>query len=262
MPARFAAPTRNPCRRPRRLNAYQPADKSRHFEVVFNSRAPAREHRDAGIRVAAAATQRRAFTTAGSAAVADRAIAFAQQEASDAPAPDYRSARPDVAELTIELATEHCSASACAGHSFATASLVSRWRGDGCFTPAMHKPSRSRPAGSARYCFSTRRPTPRARIDRRGSATRVIGSRRAIAGFASCPPFLCHEPRSGSWRILPLEAVAAARTTAPGGRSSATSRLQPWQRHGEAGGAARAEAVVARPGRARLDVGDRDNIPS
>jgi len=33
--------------------------------------------------------------------------AFAQQQASDAPAPDYRFARPDVAELTIELATEH-----------------------------------------------------------------------------------------------------------------------------------------------------------
>jgi hypothetical protein len=34
-----------------------------------------------------------------------RAAALAQQEASDAPAPDYRFARPDVAELTIELAT-------------------------------------------------------------------------------------------------------------------------------------------------------------
>jgi hypothetical protein len=74
---------------------------------------------------------------------------------------------------------------------FATASRVSRWRADGCFTPAMSKPRRSRPSGSARYCFSTRRPTPRARIDRRGSAIRVSGSRRAITGIASCPPLLC-----------------------------------------------------------------------
>ena len=33
---------------------------------------------------------------------------------------------------------------------------------------------------------------PSARIDRRGSAIRVIGSRRAIAGIASRPPLLCH----------------------------------------------------------------------
>jgi hypothetical protein len=33
---------------------------------------------------------------------------------------------------------------------------------------------------------------PRARIDRSGSAIRVTGSRRAIAGVASCPPLLCH----------------------------------------------------------------------
>ena len=65
-------------------------------------------------------------------------------------------------------------------------------RGDGCFTPAMHRPSRSRPAGSAHYCFSTRRAYPRTRIERRGSAIPVIGSRRAIAGIASCPPLLCH----------------------------------------------------------------------
>jgi hypothetical protein len=31
---------------------------------------------------------------------------IAQEEASDAPAPDYRFARPDLAALTIELATE------------------------------------------------------------------------------------------------------------------------------------------------------------
>jgi hypothetical protein len=94
------------------------------------------------------------------------------------------------------------------GYRKATASLVSRWRGDGCFTPAMRTPSRSRPSGSARYCFSTRRATPQARIDRRGSAIRVSGWRRAIAGIASCPPLLCHgsshhgrgaRSRSSSW---------------------------------------------------------------
>ena len=37
--------------------------------------------------------------------------------------------------------------------------------------------------------------------------------------------------------------------------------LQPWQRHSEAGAAARAEAAVARPGRARLDVGDSPSAP-
>ena len=41
----------------------------------------------------------------------------------------------------------------------------------------MHKPSRSRPAASAALLLSRRRPTPRARVDRRGSAVRVIGSR-------------------------------------------------------------------------------------
>ncbi len=38
-------------------------------------------------------------------ATAARTLAFAQQEASDAPPADYRFARPDIAELTIELAT-------------------------------------------------------------------------------------------------------------------------------------------------------------
>jgi hypothetical protein len=41
---------------------------------------------------------------------------------------------------------------------------------------------------------------------------------------------------------------------------SSRPRLVPaWQRHSEAGAAARAEAVVARPGRARLDLGDRSS---
>jgi hypothetical protein len=35
-----------------------------------------------------------------------------------------------------------------------------------------------------------------------------------------------------------------------------------WQRHSQAGAAARTEAVVARPGRARLDVSDRDTTSS
>ena len=38
-------------------------------------------------------------------------------------------------------------------------------------------------------------------------------------------------------------------------------RLSAWQRHSEAGAAARAEAAVARPGRARLDVGDSPSAP-
>jgi len=113
----------------------------------------------------------------------------------------------------------------------ATASLVSRSRRDGCFTPAMHKPSRSRPSGSARYRFSTRSPTPRARIDRRVSAIRVSGSRRAIAGVASCPPLLCHGCSNTGGRLLLTDAVVEPSTTAPRGRSSALSRLPPWQTH-------------------------------
>ena len=79
-------------------------------------------------------------------------------------------------------------------------------RGGGCFTPAMHKSTRSRPAASARYCFSTRRPTPRARVDRRGSAIRTIGSRRAIAGIASRPPLLCHRGRGHVALLLSSDA--------------------------------------------------------
>jgi hypothetical protein len=42
----------------------------------------------------------------------------------------------------------------------------------------------------------------------------------------------------------------------------ATRLPQPWQRHSEVGAAARAEAVVARPDRARLDVSDRGTSSS
>ena len=39
-------------------------------------------------------------------------------------------------------------------------------------------------------------------------------------------------------------------------RQPAELTITEWQRHSEAGAAARVEAVVARPGRARLDVGE------
>jgi hypothetical protein len=41
-----------------------------------------------------------------------------------------------------------------------------------------------------------------------GSSLRVIGSRRAIAGIASRPPLLCHEPSSWGWLLLGQDAVA------------------------------------------------------
>ena len=43
--------------------------------------------------------------------------------------------------------------------------------------------------------------------------------------------------------------------------TQSTRLSEPWQRHSEAGAAARAKAVVARSGRARLDVGDCDSTP-
>jgi len=60
------------------------------------------------------------------------ASAFAQQQPSPELARDDRSGRPDASELAIELPRPHWSRGG---------------RGDGCFTPAMHRPSRSRPAG-------------------------------------------------------------------------------------------------------------------
>ena len=49
----------------------------------------------------------------------------------------------------IAMATEDCSRVAASRDRFATASVVWPRLGDGCFTPAMQKPSRSRPAASA-----------------------------------------------------------------------------------------------------------------
>ena len=43
---------------------------------------------------------------------------------------------------------------------------------------------------------------------------------------------------------------------APRVSNSQPPLFMPWQRHSEAGAAARAEAVVTRPGRARVDVGE------
>ena len=48
-------------------------------------------------------------------------------------------------------------------------------------------------------------------------------------------------------------------TTAFGRSRRAPPLLQPWRRHSEAGAAARAEAVVARSGPARLDLGELDS---
>jgi hypothetical protein len=69
-------------------------------------------------------------------------------------------------------------------------------------------------------------------------------------------------PASGR---LSAAADCAERTTrrSPAGMATRSTRLsQPWQRHSGSGAAARAEAIVARPGRARLDVGDCNSAPS
>ena len=78
----------------------------------------------------------------------------------------------------------------------ATLSVVSPQRADGCFTPAMQEPSRSRPEASATLplLYAIGRP-PRARIDRRGSAVGAIGSRVGVASQA--------RPSAGLARLLP-----------------------------------------------------------
>src|SRR5437763_3452315 len=63
----------------------------------------------------------------------------------------------------------------------------------------------------------------------RANSLRSCFRPRGIVTSPEAGRALCHEPRSGDWRFLALEAVAAARTTAPRGRSSATSRLRAWQ---------------------------------
>jgi hypothetical protein len=92
--------------------------------------------------------------------------------------------RLTVARPTSAMAPKEASPEPSFGDSYATASVVSPRRADGCFTPAMRKPSCSRPAASAvLLLFSTRRPTARARVDRRGSAVRACWVAR-IAGVA------------------------------------------------------------------------------
>ena len=63
-----------------------------------------------------------------------------------------------------------------AGDAYATASVVSPRLADGCFSPAMQKPSRSRPASAALSLhYGVGRPP--ARSDRPALAVRVIGLR-------------------------------------------------------------------------------------
>ena len=98
----------------------------------------------------------------------------------------------------------------------------------------------------------------------------------SAAGQASASPasssvasvlVLVHRGRAIGRAAGPLQpAAGCAEHTTRGSRAAATAQptrlLQPWQRHSEARTAARAEAVVARPGRARLDASDHDRAPS
>jgi hypothetical protein len=80
----------------------------------------------------------------------------------------------------------------------------------------MHKPSRSRPAGSEHCCFSRRRPTlgPGSIVGARPSPRSVRG---AIVGIASCPPLLCHESSRCRWLLLSQDdAVVRDRHRGPG----------------------------------------------
>ncbi len=82
----------------------------------------------------------------------------------------------------LQGATDRSSESPGAHECSATAAVVSPRLADGCFTPAMHKPSRSRPRHLPRYCFSTALGRPPARSDRPASAVRLI----AMRGMESC----------------------------------------------------------------------------
>jgi hypothetical protein len=130
--------------------------------------------------------------------------------------------------------------------------------------PAMHKPGRLVPAATAALLLlsgigSSLGPERSSGLAR----PRDRNARRAMAGvvqpLATPLPRLQQRPRgtapprcgSGTFSRLPSRR-----------RSSAPSRLPPWQRHSEAGAAARAEAVVAPPGPTRPDVRDHDRAPS
>ena len=75
-----------------------------------------------------------------------------------------------------------------AGDAYATASVVSPRLADGCFSPAMHKPSRSRPAASAALLLHYGVGRPPARSDRPALAVRVIGLRGNEWRISSDPP--------------------------------------------------------------------------
>ena len=98
--------------------------------------------------------------------------AFAQQQASDAPAPDYRFARPDVAELTIELATKRSDRARSAPRRTIA---FAQSRASGCRGP--HDRSSSRGLAS-RDSFATKQ-------------SRAFGRARAAAR-------LCLRPRGGA----------------------------------------------------------------
>jgi hypothetical protein len=89
----------------------------------------------------------------------------------------------------------------------------------------------------------------------RGPTWRPVAS---VPLHAGTDPDLSHErgcPGAGPGRSdACFSRVAIVLATEPRG-------LPSWQRHSEAGAAARAEAAVARPGRARLDVCDSPSAP-
>ena len=89
---------------------------------------------------------------------------------------------PPGARRAAVSATIQASGSAVADRCSATASVVAPRRADGCFSPVMHKPSRSRPAPPRHYRSSAASAGPPAQSDRPVLAVRVIGLR----GTQSC----------------------------------------------------------------------------
>ena len=87
------------------------------------------------------------------------------------------------------------------------------------------------------------------RDQRHGGATFALGEEPP-----SEPLVVCQRP--------PVVAKAQFGDQRPVKTAEPAPLSPPWQRHSEAGAAARAEAVAARPGRARLDARDCDSAPS
>ena len=136
------------------------------------------------------------------------------------------------------LATIQHSAAAGASLRFATASVVSPRLVDGCFSPAMHKPSRSRPGACAALLLPHGVGRPPARSDRPASADRAIGMRGNHRPEQSASAVLwrdCFDDRGrfGLATPLPREESPshARRTTASprlrGGPAAQTGRRPP-----------------------------------